>query len=1110
MGSDRARISYDKSRQYRAVVMQQGRVTVEADWNEAWQIAGEEVRKQVLDIVGPSGTPDDGYLVGPVTTPNEPYDFSVGKGTMYVGGLRAYLPKPIAYSNQAEWLNSVYDSDWVDPSREPTENEFVYLFLQEQEVSAVEDTALLEVALGGPDTAQRVRLVQRIKRLPTSASDCTSALTDAIQHWRTEGFTFDPATMRLLPRSILHASFQPVSSIADPCEPQSSGGYLGADNQLIRIQISNYDQKTQTYSLVWGFDNASFIYRVTVDADEQSIALQSKPIDDFHMLTNDQVVELLPKAMQPDPKDTTNYIAATTGLIAHFDVVDAQHIRLTSPLPTSPIDLSQADVVFLRVWQGQITSTLGNAVTLGTTGLQVAIQTTNGIPLPIGAYWSIAVRPSTPTHIYPARYINTPQSPDGPRIWVCPLAVIGWGNQGTFQLLADCRNHFDNLVNLTDRGGCCCDETVSGPDANAQGTSSRSDLQSIIDRFAGRTRQQSVTICLKPGIYKLSSPLVIGPQQSNLVLEGCGEPIIIQCATGSEKKFQDGLVILNQANNITFKGITFIPPATQFFLGKQSAIAGLGIKALQQLIKKDYQVALEELFVSIGIRVLSCNQLTIKNCIFQLPLTTFCVGIFASGTCQGFIVQENQFIAQTDSGKADQLLHQYNAEFVDQVKQRYNVQIDESLLENYEQKVITQIVSTENTPSEKQIASTTEITSVGQIMPKPILASPFGNNLFGCLFAPTTILSGKAVQDDIQVVETIKESLGSLLSVSKVIARGEGSVLIASLQDAFFLDNRFIGLTAAALIDASIGAITMEQNIVQQCSAGFYLLSSRTLAFTPFRNTVREFDLTTIQALVSWMENTQLTPLIQFSSVLARGYPLPQVFDRSLATPFTSANANPSTFPFSPSELQAIRVCLENIVTLFGQEKTTLSAPPQTISPTIDFNTLHILLSITESLVFSQATNQNTPRLALQISDNTIDAFLVNSQGGATVAGASHTALLVWDDLLSTESSITMRTNTLRNTSMEPTAFLLNPVFCTITGNIFLNHWQNSDQQPSGSLVFVPGPVGGNTVSTSSLPLRVGVAVTGNVFQGRAILPNRMIGNVGSPINTWAFLNTEI
>ena len=65
MGSDRARVSYDEKQQYRSVVMQQGRVTLEADWNEAQQISTEETRKEALDFVGPAGTPDDGYRINP-------------------------------------------------------------------------------------------------------------------------------------------------------------------------------------------------------------------------------------------------------------------------------------------------------------------------------------------------------------------------------------------------------------------------------------------------------------------------------------------------------------------------------------------------------------------------------------------------------------------------------------------------------------------------------------------------------------------------------------------------------------------------------------------------------------------------------------------------------------------------------------------------------------------------------------------------------------------------------------------------------------------------------------------------------------------------------------
>ena len=63
MGSDRARLRADVTQRYRRPVFQQGRVTLEADLNEAHQWIGEELEAETLDIVGPCGTPDDGYLL---------------------------------------------------------------------------------------------------------------------------------------------------------------------------------------------------------------------------------------------------------------------------------------------------------------------------------------------------------------------------------------------------------------------------------------------------------------------------------------------------------------------------------------------------------------------------------------------------------------------------------------------------------------------------------------------------------------------------------------------------------------------------------------------------------------------------------------------------------------------------------------------------------------------------------------------------------------------------------------------------------------------------------------------------------------------------------------
>ena len=397
MGSDIARRTYDKSRQYRAVVMQQGRVTVEADWNEEWQIVNEEERKAALDIVGPSGTPDDGYHVMPIA--QAPFDFSVSKGTMYVGGMRVSLDNPVQYSQQLEWIDHQQDPAWLNPldlGKAKTRCEFIYLYLCEQEVSAVEDSVLREVALGGPDTAQRTRLVQRIVRVGTQAEVCSTALAQAVEQWAAKGLDFDPRTMRLMPAGMLQAGFANVVTNPNPCEPEARGGYLGADNQFIRIQISGYNKDSKTYNLVWGFDNASTLYRVQVGDDCKTLKLQSRPVDDFHKPKKDQAVEILCSAVQLNKADTTDYIAEATGIVTTLDsdyVSDTQTVTLTDALPQEYQDSDKVPVVFLRIWQEEKKSfTPGTAVALGSTGLQVTL--TNQ-PLYVGDYWVMAVRPDT-------------------------------------------------------------------------------------------------------------------------------------------------------------------------------------------------------------------------------------------------------------------------------------------------------------------------------------------------------------------------------------------------------------------------------------------------------------------------------------------------------------------------------------------------------------------------------------------------------------------------------------------------------------------------------------------------------------------------------------------
>ncbi len=448
MGSDRARNSYDPRQLYRSVVMQQGRVQLEADWNEAAFINSEEIRNEALDIVGPAGTPDNGYaIVFPSTLP--PFDFDVTRGIMYVGGVRVWTPQNIQYGNQSDWLDNAIDPEWVPVPGENPGNEYVYLVVREQEVSAVEDSDLKDVALGGPDTAQRTRLVQHVERLATQASDCAGALQAARKQWEQEGLFLTAADLRFRSAARLKVSFVSTGT-AGPCDPVAQGGYLGADNQMIRVMVSSLSPGNNTGTLLWGFDDASFLYRVNV-VDPQTLTLQSAPIDAEHQPQGGQAVEVLMDAAQ---LANGEYVAAPVG--APFTLnpspynPDTLTLTLPSALPAVYGDGNPADPhpaqVYLRVWQQQLSFTPGTAVTLGDTGVTVTLETPGNLPFHVGDYWMFAVRPSTPQEVYPERYLQGLQPPEGPREWLCPLAVIGWTSAGGGQVLSDCRNQFSPLT----------------------------------------------------------------------------------------------------------------------------------------------------------------------------------------------------------------------------------------------------------------------------------------------------------------------------------------------------------------------------------------------------------------------------------------------------------------------------------------------------------------------------------------------------------------------------------------------------------------------------------------------------------------------------------------
>lgn len=643
MGSDRARVSYDPSRKWRGLVAQQGRVTVEADWNEAASIDADRDRAATLDIVGPVGTPGGYAVTATAGSPGSstPGDLTVGPGTLYLGGERLDLDAPVDLASQPDWLDQATDTLWVAPVTSPpapVTNELMYLLAIEQEVSALEDPALSDVALGGPDTMQRLRILQHFVRWPTQCTNCTAAWSEIEAAWETIGLNLDAASMRLDSAAALQVCFVTEPPPPSPCEPAATSGYLGAENQLIRVQITSVDP-AGVPTIVWGYDDATFLYQLVPAAPDGNgdlvLTLAEPPVDSYHYPVKGQAVEILSDGASLTPgstgsTSTPDYVAAASGILSPLTQgydPSTRTVAIAGPLPPAYCGTQQQ--LYLRVWQETEPAPAGTAVELTALGAATGVTVTlTGGPFHPGDFWRFALRPSVPNLIYPARIGASAQHPDGPKVWACPVAFVTWDGTPT---VSSCVPPFENLTGLAGLPRGCCTLNITPADIAGE-----TSLQKLLESHAD---QGPITACLAPGTYTLTEPLVLGTGFDDLTLEACGPGVVLQAPSSPGSDFILGLIVVEGATSVTIRGLDLTVPLAGF--SPAGSFSGLTTnEALLEAFSRGLQVA-------IGISVDSSAGLTVEDCTFEFPdpgqANTFGAGIYATGAMDGVEVKGCKF-----------------------------------------------------------------------------------------------------------------------------------------------------------------------------------------------------------------------------------------------------------------------------------------------------------------------------------------------------------------------------------------------------------------------------------------------------------------------------------
>jgi hypothetical protein len=239
---------------YRQVLLQQGRVLLDADFNEQGNLAAYALRRLTHDLLGRHAGPahELGFAID-----RTPEGFTIARGRYYVEGLLA-VNEPPATDPYAGPLPYGDQEGMDEDELEGTKTYFFYLDVWERSVSWLEDDTIREVALGGPDTTFRRQVVWRVRAIPRPLAANQFNNEEKASEWLSEKIerhpVGSPATGDRLP--LMRAFVDPADDPDEtPCVADPLGGYRGLENQLYRVQIHDVAGGQRTFK--WSRENGS-------------------------------------------------------------------------------------------------------------------------------------------------------------------------------------------------------------------------------------------------------------------------------------------------------------------------------------------------------------------------------------------------------------------------------------------------------------------------------------------------------------------------------------------------------------------------------------------------------------------------------------------------------------------------------------------------------------------------------------------------------------------------------------------------------------------------------------------------------------------------------------
>jgi Family of unknown function (DUF6519)/Right handed beta helix region len=547
---DNSRFTFDPWKNYSGVVMEQGRVQLDADWNEWLAEVSRRIQAGTLDIMGHAAYPPTTPAAFLITaTSGALNDVTIGCGRMYVDGLLAEnhgLPANASWDPAlAELSGSPQPPNLADPNPNPidftlqpnlpgvvaptdTGSYLAYLDVWTRAVTYLEDAHLVDIAVG-VDTTGRLQTVWQVK-LMANTGDWTCATPDSEIPY--------PASSA----GQLTTNVQP-NPTAGPCCLTDGTGYTGVENQFYRVEIHQAGQGSDTpnrngATFKWSRDNASVETAVTAIQTVQNsigntasqLTVTSLGRDQVLGFKNGDWVELLDdwSELWDNPGvlcqiDSVNVPTSSITLTATVDTTAAAPgPGVAANFPVGSGNLTDPTRhTRIRRWEqsGKVYDSDGNQwCELNSTGGLIPVPATktlvleNGITVQFGLnpsggnfnvadFWTFAARTADGSV---EKLIAAP--PRGIHHHYTKLSIVTFSSPASY---TDCRNPWG--PSGEENCGCCT--CTVGDGVNSFGK--YSSIQQAVNSLPATGGE----ICILPGRYY---EYVVLNGLSDVVIHGCG------------------------------------------------------------------------------------------------------------------------------------------------------------------------------------------------------------------------------------------------------------------------------------------------------------------------------------------------------------------------------------------------------------------------------------------------------------------------------------------------------------------------------------------------------------------------------------------------------------